>query len=143
VAVIVVAAAVLIVLWAAWRGRWVATRSGREARAARIQAASLPSAPRFRLDHVSTHRYVLRNDGGSTAYDVHVDTGQLVVQEGSVVFDEFPPRGAEKYLLIQPLHGRMSEITVRWRDRPGHPEQHADQLPLATRVTSPQQLPDN
>ncbi|WP_116952690.1 hypothetical protein [Jiangella endophytica] len=76
------------------------------------------AAPRFRLERRSQHRYVLRNDGGTPAYDVRLDTRDLTVTEGETHLREFGPRHAEHYLLIQPMHGRVTDLVVRWRTRP-------------------------
>jgi hypothetical protein len=72
----------------------------------------------------------------ATAYDVRLETGNLTVSEGALAFDDFPARNAEKYLLIQPLQGRLNEIRLHWRDRPDSPEEHTARLPLITHLTS-------
>ncbi|PZF81711.1 hypothetical protein [Jiangella anatolica] len=87
-------------------------------------------APTFRLERVSQHRYVLHNDGGLPAYDVQLDTRDLTVTEGETSLREFRPRHAEQYLLIQPMHGRVTDLVVRWRIRPGSDDVQVTPLPL-------------
>lgn len=94
------------------------------------------AAPRFRLERLSQHRYVLHNDGGTPAHDVSVDTGDLTVTEGETRLREFGPRHAEHYLLIQPMHGRVADIVVRWRLRPGDDDVQVTPLRLDIEAAS-------
>ena len=88
---------------------------------------------RFRLQQVTAHRYVLRNDGGAVARHVRVEPGDLAVHEGEMSFDSFPPGRTEEYLFFQPLQGRVSEIVVTWRDD-GLDVPRIESLPLNSHV---------
>lgn len=122
VAVLVLAALVLVSARQAGIGAERPSRYGRRRRAR--------MAPRFRLERVSQHRYVLHNEGASSAHDVRVDTKDLTVTEGETHMREFSAGHAQDYLLIQPMHGHVSELTVRWRSRPGTNDEVVTQLPL-------------
>ena len=133
VVLIVVAVLVLavLILVSARRAGVAADRPSRYGRRRRVRMA-----PRFRLERVSQHRYVLHNDGATAAYDVRVDTKDLTVTEGETHMREFGAGHAQDYLLIQPMHGRVSELTVRWRSRPGADAEVVTELPLDTEVAS-------
>ncbi|RIQ11593.1 hypothetical protein [Jiangella rhizosphaerae] len=94
------------------------------------------AAPRFRLERLSQHRYVLHNDGGMPAHDVRLDTGDLTVTEGETHLREFGPRHAEHYLLIQPMYGRVSDLIVHWHLRPGDDAEQVTPLPLDIEAAS-------
>ncbi|TDE13577.1 hypothetical protein [Jiangella asiatica] len=126
--------ALLLALWAAWYVRRAVSEAGRSARTMLGVAGREWFGALFRLSHVSRHRYVLRNDGNSTAYGVRVDVGDLVRHEGAAAIDEFPPGRAEKYMLIQPLQLRVTEIRVTWHDR-------QDRLDAPRSVRLPLELP--
>lgn len=134
-------AALLVAIWAVWYLRLAASVPGRSTqprrhRVGRRRLVRARPETRFRLDHISRHRYVLRNEGTLTAYDVRVETGELSVHEGSPTLGYFPPGHTKAYLLIQPLQGRQNEITVRWRQRRGSLDEEVTRLPLDTDVTS-------
>lgn len=129
VAVLVVAA--LILVSARQAGIGAERPSRRYGRRRRVR-----QAPRFRLERLSQHRYVLHNDGATSAYDVRVDTKDLTVTEGETHMREFSAGHAQDYLLIQPMHGHVSELTVRWRTRPGADPEVVTELPLDTEVAS-------
>ncbi|WP_129711094.1 hypothetical protein [Haloactinopolyspora alba] len=132
----VVVAALGFALWATWYVRRTVTAVTRPEQASTLAERIWPGAV-FGLEHVSHHRYVLRNDGNDTAYGVRVDVRNLVRHEGSIIVDRFPPGHAERYMLIQPLELRVSEITVSWHDRPDHLDApRSVRLPLHT-VTDP------
>lgn len=134
---VVAVVALLMAVWAAWAVR---RPSGGAAHTASPAPAAfeLPaeaedplSEPRFQLDHVSTHRYVLRNVGEGDAYAVRVETGELSVHEGSLKFTRFPPGHTEEYLMIQPLQGPEHEVVVTWHEqRDGTDDPHSTPLPL-------------
>ncbi|WP_147375552.1 hypothetical protein [Jiangella rhizosphaerae] len=111
-------AALLLAIWAAWYVRRAVADLGRSARESLSRDGREWAGARFRLDHVSHHRYLLRNDGTSAAYGIRVDVGELVVHEGSVMLKRLAPGQSVRYLLIQPLLVRVDEIVVRWHDRP-------------------------
>lgn len=135
VVLIVVAVLVLAVLiLVSARQAGVGTETDRPSRYRRRRRVRM--APRFRLERVSQHRYVLHNDGASAAYDVRVDTRDLTVTEGETHMREFGAGHAQDYLLIQPMHGRVTELTVRWRARPGAEPEVVAELPLDTEVAS-------
>jgi hypothetical protein len=128
VAVLVVAALILISARQAGIGAERPSRYGRRRR--------VRQAPRFRLERLSQHRYVLHNEGATAAHDVRVDTKDLTVTEGETHMREFSAGHAQDYLLIQPMHGHVSELTVRWRTRPGADPEVVTELPLDTEVAS-------
>lgn len=134
VAVLLIIALVVLLVLAATvvYARQPAAGTGRIARYRRRAR----SAPRFRLERLSQHRYVLRNDGGTPAYDVRLDTGDLTVTEGETHLREFGPRHAEHYLLIQPMHGRVTDIVVRWHPRPGDDDVQVTPLRLDIEAAS-------
>ncbi|SDS27437.1 hypothetical protein [Jiangella sp. DSM 45060] len=134
IAVLLIIAVVVVLVLAATvvYARQPASGTGRIARYRRRAR----SAPRFRLERLSQHRYVLRNDGGSPAYDVRLDTADLTVTEGETHLREFGPRHAEHYLLIQPMHGRVADIVVRWHIRPGDDDVQVTPLPLDIEAAS-------
>ena len=133
--------ALIIALWAAWSVRVTAGTGGdttspvvnrRSSR--RTRSRGRTKQPRFTFEQLSAHRYALRNDGNGVAYDVRVDTGELSVHEGSLTIDEFPSGYAEEYLLIQPLHTHVSQISVTWyTSRDALAEAHVTPLPLGSR----------
>ena len=141
IALIVSIVALLVALWAARAVRTLlgATadttvhRSGtRSSRRSRSRGRS--KQPHFTFEQLSPHRYALRNDGHSPAYDVRVDTGELSVHEGSLSIDEFPPGYVEEYLLIQPLQSQVSQINVTWyTSRDALAEAHVTPFPLGPR----------
>lgn len=108
----------LLAMGAIWYARRAIAEVGRSARLVRSAAVREWADVAFRLDHLSRHRYVLRNVGTGTAFSVRVDVGEIVLQEGSLRFGEFPAGHAERYMFIQPLEVRVHEIVVMWHDRP-------------------------
>ncbi|WP_035812249.1 hypothetical protein [Jiangella gansuensis] len=94
------------------------------------------AGPRFRLERISRHRYVLHNDGAVSAYDVRLHTGDVMVHEGDTAFHELPPGHREEYVLIQPMHGPQEEISVSWRPSTSAAEQ-ITALPLTTEIVRP------
>ncbi|MBB5790837.1 hypothetical protein [Jiangella mangrovi] len=128
VAVLILAALILISARQAGVGAQRPSRYGRRRR--------VRMAPRLRLERLSQHRYVLHNDGATAAFDVRVDTKDLTVTEGETHMREFSAGHARDFLLIQPMHGHVSELTVRWRSRPGADAEVVTELALDTEVTS-------
>ncbi|PSK92986.1 hypothetical protein CLV30_13111 [Haloactinopolyspora alba] len=132
-ALVVSVVALLISLWAAWAVRLYGGQSQQERTPVAEELRRPPDEPHFRFEHTSRHRYVLYNDGPGTAYAVRLEVGEISVHEGSLGFDQFPPGHAEEYLLIQPLSGPLSEITLSWHaQRDGLDPARATPLPLDT-----------
>ena len=130
---------VLLAMGAVWYARRATAEVGRSARLARNLAGRESADVHFRLDHISRHRYVLRNDGTGTAFGVLVDVGEIVLHEGSVRFNEFRPGHAERYMLIQPLEIRVHEVVVMWHDRPdGLDAPRIARLPLRAGTSRPE-----
>lgn len=136
---VVAIASLLLAGWAAWYVRRAVAEAGRLAQSALGRAGSDSGGARFRLQHVSRHRYVLRNEGDSTAYGVRLDISDLVLQEGSVVLSSFPPGHGARYMLIQPVQVHVAEISVSWHDRPDCLDApRSVRLPLQLRLDHPE-----
>jgi hypothetical protein len=65
----------------------------------------------------SNDTYVLKNVGTDTAYGVHVDVGDLLVESTATNFDEFPAGRAEEYLLLFFLGAETTHMTVKWHQQ--------------------------
>lgn len=134
VAVVLIALAVLFVV-----GLGVAVSRPPEpgtTRMARYRRRRVRMAPQFRLERLSQHRYVLHNDGGTAAHDVRIDTADLTITEGETHLREFDPGHAEHYMIIQPMHGHISELVVRWRLRHRGGAEQVSPLPLDIEAAS-------
>ncbi|SDU76586.1 hypothetical protein [Jiangella alkaliphila] len=68
----------LLAIWAVWYARRAVAVVNRSARTTLSVMGRVWTGAWFRLDHVSRHRYVLRNVGAAAAYGVRVDVGDLV-----------------------------------------------------------------
>ena len=57
---------------------------------------------------------MLQNVGTDTAYGVHVDVGDLLVDAPATDFDEFPSGHSEEYLFLFHLGTESTHIAVTW-----------------------------
>lgn len=86
----------------------------------------------WKLQHFQGDTYLLTNAGRATAYDVHVDTGDLVVR-GEHDHERIEPDGFAKFLAVRTWGTRDDTITVTWSTTPGGSDRHTWQRPLPPR----------
>lgn len=97
-------------------------------------AEALRNRVRFKLEQVSRDSWVLTNVGTNSAYGVHVDTGDLHVDESAQYdFDEFPAGHPERYLLLRTMGTMTGHVLVTSHHQPDC----SDEPPREQRLVGP------
>ena len=102
----------------------------REARTA-AREGPIPQAA-WTLAHNQGDTYLLNNVGTAVAYDVHVDTGDMVVRVPSGTWPraEMSPDDAMKVLAVRTMGTKDDTVTVTRASEPGGSERHTWTRPL-------------
>jgi hypothetical protein len=82
-------------------------------------AAAKRRRVRFVIVKEGGQAHLLRNVGTDTAYEVHVDTGGMGVQDEITDFDEFEAGSEHRYLLARTMGpGQTDHVVVTWHHLP-------------------------
>lgn len=70
------------------------------------------------VDERNSSQYILRNSGTDTAYAVHVDTGDLGIDDQATDFDEFKAEEEHPLYLIKTYGTRTERVEIIWHQSP-------------------------
>jgi len=131
--------ALLVSCGAVWYARGQQLAAERAARASEVTAELQKQSERraveaaernlvvWTLEPVGRSRHVLHNQGTQSAYGVHVDRGDLVVEGGGTAdFDEFPSGHRESYVLAGG-NTPTNSIMVIWHQERDHSDEPRSQ----------------
>lgn len=117
---------------AALRSAAATERMAQAMEAQSLAAARAAPAPQvsWQLAHNAGDTYLLTNAGNAVAYDVAVDTGDMIVRDTAWPRAAIQPDEAAKILAARSLATRDDTVTVTWADAPGSFDRRSWSRPL-------------
>jgi ABC-type protease/lipase transport system fused ATPase/permease subunit len=98
-----------------------------------LEAQSSPPAAAWCLEHFQGDSYLLTNSGSASAYQVHLDLGDIRIVRGELDSALLRAGDAHKFMAARAMGTANDTVTVSWLDSPTSPQRHRWARPLPPR----------